>query len=407
MNTRKWLIVSSIVTLVMLVLAVGLTQAQAPGPEGAIGTQAETGIMDAVYGHIPVQGKLTDENGNPLPVADYDITFRLYDNYVGGTLLCSNTRSVGVVGGLFSTYINSCGSALNGRMVWLSIEVNDDGEMTPRQAINPVPYAFSLRPGAVISDTTSNPVLNINNYGSGEGLEAYSVSGKGVAGYSGSSSGVYGFSSSSAGVYGESMNNKGVYGVSTDQAGVRGYSDNGCGVEGSGNVGAAICAVGNGRIQSTANSYLWISGSSLQKASSDDQTRFEYDLYGGYKVYGGSDWGTPKTVLFPITIPGQLYGQNVKVTGLDLYYTISADLTGISISSMRRQNGVGAGDLILRDETDLTCTPGSQCSHHWSLTTNNVLSDQQGIVYVGFQLNFASDSAYVHMGGIRLTLEHD
>ncbi len=170
--------------------------------------------------------------------------------------------------------------------------------------------------------------------------------------------------------------------------------------------GTALAARGTGIIQSTAKSYLWISGNSLQKANSDDTTEVEYDLYGGYKAYNGSDWTHPKTMLLPVTIPGQLYGQNVTVTGLDLYYQSSDDLTGISITAMRRQNGVGAGDLIFWDGTDYVC-PSGPCTLHWDLTENNVLSDQQGILYIAVQFGFSSASSYVQIGGARLTLEHE
>jgi hypothetical protein len=49
--------------------------------------------------------------------------------------------------------------------------------MTPREAIYPVPYAFSLRPGAIISGSTSQAILHIENHHSaGRGLRAYAMS---------------------------------------------------------------------------------------------------------------------------------------------------------------------------------------------------------------------------------------
>ena len=68
---------------------------------------------------------------------------------------------------------------------------------------------------------------------------------------------------------------------------------------------------------------------------------------------------------------------------------------------------VEAGDLVFSDGTDLTCVPGSQCSKHWDLSQNNVLNDQQGILYLAFELGFPSSTDYVQIGGVRLTLEHD
>ena len=43
-----------------------------------------------------------------------------------------------------------------------------------------------------------------------------------------------------------------------------------------------------------------------------------------------------KLVVLPITIFGQLYGQDVTVTAVDLYYTVLADLAGINNTSMRQ-----------------------------------------------------------------------
>jgi len=406
MNTRKWLVPSGTVILVALAtlaLAIGLTQAQ--GPEEEINAPSAIEAVTAVNDRIPIQGRLTDNNGDPVPLGDYDVRFRLYESYAGGTPICTDVQSVGVVDGLFSTYMDDCGDALYGQSIWLTVEVVGDGEMTPREAIYPVPYALTLRPGAVISDNQTSSIFSVKNYGNGGGLEVYGESGEGIASYSASGRGVYGFSNSSYGVFGESMNSRGVYGSSTNGPGVRGYSDNDCGVVGYGNVGAAICAVGNGRIESSANSYIWISGNNLVKANSNDTTVFERDFYGGFKVSGGTG-ASSQVVVLPVTIPGQLYGQDVTVTRMDLYYRVSADLTAITNVVMRRQDGVDAGDIVFTDGTDYTCI-AAQCEEHWDLTQNNVLSDQQGILYIAFELSFPDDTAYVHIGGVRLTLEHE
>ena len=48
--------------------------------------------------------------------------------------------------------------------------------MTPRQPIYPVPYAMSLKPGAVISGTRSDAIVHIeNSNSSGRGLRAYAT----------------------------------------------------------------------------------------------------------------------------------------------------------------------------------------------------------------------------------------
>jgi hypothetical protein len=84
------------------------------------------------------------------------------------------------VDGLFSTYMD-CGDVLHGQEVWLSIEVEDDGEMTPRQSIYPVPYALTLRPGALISSSISGAIVHIeNSHTSGRGLRSYATAESGA-----------------------------------------------------------------------------------------------------------------------------------------------------------------------------------------------------------------------------------
>ncbi len=369
----------------LLALAVGLSQAQGPGPENGLqpkGRNGPTVVEDTVTGDIPIQGRLTGANGNPVPDGVYTITFRLYNAAVNGALLCEDTDHTHVTNGLFTTFMGYCtADDINGQELWLGIQVEGDEEMQPRQLIAPVPYARSLRPGAVIEgDVPGDSVLLVDNHSQSDG-----------------SKGVHGIAGGVAGT------NYGVYGASLSASGYGGY------FVGSSFVlkGVALKAAGSGIIQSTAKSYLWISGNSLQKANSDDTTRWAYDDYGGYKVYAGSDWANPKRVVLPVTLLGQLYGQNVTVSSMDLYYTISGEFTVIDAVSVRQQDGVGTGNLILFDDTDLNCGQGLQCSKHWDLTQNNVLNDQRGILHIVLRFSFGGQTQYIQIGGVRLTLEHD
>jgi hypothetical protein len=244
MNTRKWLTMSSIVVLLMLALAVGLTQAQGPEPpRGKVQPQSEAAAT-AVEDRIPIQGRLTDNSGNPLS-GTYDIRFCLYDAATGGTNLCQDTDPVEVHNGLFNAYVDHCTSGdINGRSLYLGIKVADDDEMTDRQPIYPVPYAWSLRPGAVISDTRDG-ILTVRSTGSGD-ADAFRAYG------GGSGEGVEAHSTDGAALFAESENylalqaystaaytrtNPGIFGCSADSwstcdpyrddnsAGVMGFSD--------------------------------------------------------------------------------------------------------------------------------------------------------------------------------------
>ena len=68
--------------------------------------------------------------------------------------------------GLFNTYFDGIDSSIDGRQLYLGVQVEDDTEMTPRQYIDTVPIAWTLRPGAIISDTRpGNSNLHIENWG--------------------------------------------------------------------------------------------------------------------------------------------------------------------------------------------------------------------------------------------------
>jgi hypothetical protein len=109
------------------------------------------------------QGRLTDSGGNPLS-GTYDITFRLYDAASGGTALAEVLHSIMVNNGLFATTITFDPTYFDGRALWLGIQVGYDPEMTPRQALRAVPYAISLRPGAVIEGSlVDEPILWARN----------------------------------------------------------------------------------------------------------------------------------------------------------------------------------------------------------------------------------------------------
>lgn len=196
-----------------------------------------------VPGAIPIQGRITDASGTPLN-GTYSLVFRLYEVESGGVALCTDTNSVLVTDGLFDSYIDNCYNDLWGQKVWFSVQVTGDEEMAPRMPIYPVPYAITIRPGAVISGTVDNSLVVVSRgagdydalsayaYSSGEALTATSDDGIGVLAYSTNSLAVQGYSFNAGGV----THNPGIYGCvgansaacdahqSANSAGVLGYS---------------------------------------------------------------------------------------------------------------------------------------------------------------------------------------
>jgi len=117
---------------------------------------------------INYQGRLTDKDNQPLD-GTYTITFRLYDSPSGGNLLWSETHSnISISKGLLNIILGSV-TPLNlafDRPYYLSIQVEGDLEMTPRQLLTSAGYAIraesaevadSLPPGVILMCKGSCP----------------------------------------------------------------------------------------------------------------------------------------------------------------------------------------------------------------------------------------------------------
>jgi hypothetical protein len=102
--------------------------------------------------YLDYQGVLSDAAGQPVDVA-VPITFRLYAVETGGAALWTETHpAVAVTGGVFSVRLGTVDEvaapltqafdAWDGSPRWLGVEVDADGEMTPRHRLVSVPFAL-------------------------------------------------------------------------------------------------------------------------------------------------------------------------------------------------------------------------------------------------------------------------
>lgn len=367
--------------------AVGFARAQDVAPPRTENPDAP----EASSNYIPIQGQLTDASGTPLN-GDYSITFRIYDEAVGGTPLCEYPVSLTLEDGLFSTYIYAADCHIDGRQLYLGVEVGTDGEMSPRQYIDNVPVAWTLRPGALISSTlTNDALLDLENWGNeGRGLRSYAMS------TSGQNFAIVGASRSPEGFAGYFYNNYGGTGLYTAS-----------------NTGTALRVGGSGIIQSTAPTYIWVSGNDVRAFNQADSTLINLDTIGGAYIERGATAGN-KNVMLPITLAGTLYGQPARVTGLDIYWVGETDFDAIVHILMRRQTGVCTSSdcylNLISDPSDRVCDIGNNptgCVTHIDITTNNVLTADSGVLYLTLELGFSGDSTYIDLGGIRLTVEYD
>jgi hypothetical protein len=181
----------------------------------------------------------------------------------------------------------------------------------------------------------------------------------------------------------------------------------------------AVRAGGGVRLQTSkvtvgpAKSYVWISGNGVRKFEESDSTIIDMGNKGEAVITRGADSGK-KNVMLPITITGPLYGQEVTVTDLDIWFKCETDLDFISALLLRRQTGLcdtsDCYETLHSIHAPLKCdgsTHPEGCPWNFSVSSNNLLTPDHGILYLTLELTFSSDTSRIWLGGARMTLEHD
>lgn len=378
---------------VLLIGAVGLALAQGPEGDDDVLPQGDVNVATSLYDVIPIQGRLLDRNGNPIN-GTRTIRMTLYDAETGGTALCTDADGVTAVNGLFNAYMNNCTAQdLNGRQVWLGIRVGGDAEMIPRQMINAVPYAWSLRPGAIISETSTSAILSVFNRGNGLGLYGYSAGGglrgPAIVAEAGGTSGIALYALTNSTDTSVAINNRGTGPL------LKGFGGDGGEDE--------IRVSNDGSIETKADSYIFIPGTQVIKNLSSDTTRWDVQTNGSVRIWRGSDSGSKKYVYLSIVVPAVLYGRGVDVESITVYYKCQdGSKSYIGRTYLDKQTDADSGETVAADDTDRT----SNTATSYTLTVNNVLSASQGILGLRFELVFADDSTYIQLGGVRVQLGH-
>jgi len=112
---------------------------------------------------IGYQGRLKDSSGSFL-TGDYDFVFRLYASSTGGAAVWTEAQTgISIDAGAFTVRLGSITpfpTSLDfNQVLFLSTEVNGDGEMSPRVVVNSVPYAYTA--GGVTAQA-STPTSTVN-----------------------------------------------------------------------------------------------------------------------------------------------------------------------------------------------------------------------------------------------------
>ena len=364
----------------------GQAQGDEPPPAEPLESEDST-IQEAMYSFIPIQGRLTDASGNPLN-GDHNLLFRFYDTPTGGSPLCASSQTVTLQNGLFSMN-PSCGQLyFDGRQLYLGVAVDGGSEMTPRLRIYAVPYALSLKPGAVISNTTNNQ----------HGLDVKSLAGGGLSG---------------ATLWVENTNTGSGIAAWVRAAG----SDASLVIENSGS-GELLKAFGgdggedelrisnNGSLQTKADTYLFVPASEIRPITPG--AIINYYPSGDISLqYGTNGY---KTVMFAIELPAVLYGQPVKIEEVTIYYDVSNSATFITQTEVYKQlitphMGGGPQSVYLVDDytdrksTTYTFYSVTPVAYEW-------LDSQEGFISVALIIDVTNTTHYIDLGGVRVRLGH-
>ena len=380
---KRWLI-TILVLGVFVVYSASYVLAQEPSPPVP---DPEVTSPDAVNAYISpamsYQGRLV-ENGVPVN-GNRSMTLRLCLVESGGAPIWEEgPKDVSVQNGLFQVVLGDSTPLpmyLLDREQWLEVEI--EGTILPRQRLYGAPYALSLAPGAHINgDLSASTVLYVNNESDGFGL--------------------YGRSETGIGVYGESDGSV---------AGVTGFSWDGPGVEGIGTNGAALHANGNGRITSKANSYIFIPAIEGELFALTDADDVDVRNWGQGNLELASTVDGIKQIIFPISLPGVLYGQSVIVEEILLGFNSSQNAHTPKITRVQiYKSSVYEGDYD--DIVDDThgglgwTSPNNWLELNFALTDDNQLTAVEGFLTVRVHCDIPAGEN-IFFNGVRVKLSHE
>lgn len=140
---------------------------------------AATGINQ----QINFQGKVVNKTtGTNVVDGSYTFVFNMYTVSSGGTSIWTESKSVTVTNGIFQTNLGDT-TALPGSVdfntdtIYLGINYNGDGEMSPRIRFTAVPYAFNAAKVAGLTVTNTTGTLTIANGKTVSFADAFTTSG--------------------------------------------------------------------------------------------------------------------------------------------------------------------------------------------------------------------------------------
>jgi hypothetical protein len=343
MERRRTLLLVTVLAAALVLVAWGYVLAgpsrQVPDPEREAEANA---LVDTGFWY---QGILVDDSDEPIGNANLKVGFRLYDAFSGGEPLGTVTVTVNTDdNGLFNEQVDfGDHTVFNGQYLWLGVMVEGEDEMTPRHALRAVPYALSLRPGAVISKSSVNPSLHLVN-----------------------------------------------------------------------DDGAALYL--EGTLQSSQYSYFFFPGISGYEPETF-YTLFRYRNYGGNVGLCSAITTTLLSYVIPMPLPGLLYGQNVTIDQIVVYYqcddggggtcgTGGSD-TQIRSTTLYRADSASSFVAVYTDPTIRAATSPQAAYTLDNIDHELTPSSDDSILALNLSVTFADSDDYIWIQGIRVRVEHE
>jgi hypothetical protein len=104
-------------------------------------------------------------------------------------------------------------------------------------------------------------------------------------------------------------------------------------------------------------------------------------------------------------VPGPLYGQDVYVESITVYYDLDTADSYITRTDLRKQTAAGQSVSVLSSLTDRTST--SPTSYSLSATDNYTLTTSAGMLNLYLAIEHDGNTSHdVNIGGVRIRLGH-
>ena len=213
----------------------------------------------------------------------------------------------------------------------------------PRHQLRPVPYALSLRPGAIISRSSGSASLTLRN----------------------------------------------------------------------GGTGPALSLEGSGRLESSARSYFFVPGMMGWQYDAGLPLNLIITPRRGGMVRLNNATAGFGVYEIPIALPGHLYGQNVTIEEVRIYYVCDGDMCGsgdtnTNIYATAFIRGTSAYEMEVIED-DLTNYYGTDPHSSYALDTDYTIgpSSDSGTLSLDFRLSFGDSDDYIYIQSVRITVRHE